>query len=161
LSSDGSKDGDVRVGSTKPYLIRALYEWCVDQGFTPYLSVVVDEYTKVPRAYVRDGQIVLNLSPEAVHQLVLGNDFVTCSARFGGVAQAISVPLGRVAAVYARENGNGMAFEVEGHEESAERPQDTGQDVVEPGEPPPRGGRPSGGASGGKAAGRAHLKRVK
>lgn len=98
--------------STKPYLIRAIFEWCVDQGFTPYVAVVVDSRTEVPRNYVKDNQIVLNLSPDAVHQLVLGNEFLTCSARFGGVAQAISVPVENVAAIYARENGQGMAFEV-------------------------------------------------
>ncbi len=112
-SDDRNQDGGANVGSTKPYLIRALYEWCVDQGFTPYLSVAVDGLTQVPKAYVKDGQIVLNLSPEAVHQLVLGNDYITLSARFGGVAQPVSVPVGRVAAIYARENGNGMAFELE------------------------------------------------
>jgi len=106
-------EGLPQVASTKPYLLRALYEWCVDQGFTPYLSVAVDAHTQVPKAYVKEGQIVLNLSPEAVHHLVLGNDYITLSARFGGVAQSISVPVGRVAAIYARENGNGMAFELE------------------------------------------------
>lgn len=98
--------------STKPYLIRAIFEWCVDQGFTPYVAVAVDNRTEVPRNFVRDKQIVLNLSPDAVHQLVLGNEFLTCSARFGGVAQSISVPVENVTAVYARENGQGMAFEV-------------------------------------------------
>lgn len=98
--------------STKPYLIRAIFEWCVDQGFTPYVAVAVDARTEVPRNYIRDNQIVLNLSPDAVHQLVLGNEFLTCSARFGGVAQRISVPVENVVAVYARENGQGMAFEV-------------------------------------------------
>ncbi|MEY3200654.1 MAG: hypothetical protein RIR70_204, partial [Pseudomonadota bacterium] len=112
MSSDEQKAG-TNVGSTKPYLIRALYEWCVDQGFTPYLSVAVDSQTQVPKPYVKDGQIVLNLSPEAVHQLSMGNEFITLSARFGGVAHPVSVPVGRVAAIYARENGNGMAFELE------------------------------------------------
>ena len=98
--------------STKPYLIRAIYEWCVDQAFTPYIAVVVDGKTRVPQQYVRDGQIVLNLGPEAVQQLILGNDTVTCSARFGGVAQSVCVPIENVAAIYARENGHGMAFEV-------------------------------------------------
>lgn len=98
--------------TTKPYLLRALYEWCVDQGFTPYVAVVVDHRTVVPRQYVKDGQIVLNVGPEAVHQLVMGNDMVTCSARFGGVAQNLSIPVEMVAAIYARENGHGMAFEV-------------------------------------------------
>jgi len=112
--------------STKPYLIRAIFEWCVDQGFTPYVAVSVDARTEVPRSYVRDNQIVLNLSPDAVHQLVLGNEFLTCSARFGGVAQSISVPVENVSAVYARENGQGMAFEV-GTAASPARPNGTEQ----------------------------------
>lgn len=98
--------------STKPYLLRAIYEWCVDQGYTPYLAVVVDRDTQVPQPYVKDGQIVLNISPEAAHQLVIGNETITCSARFGGVAQALSVPVDAVAAIYAKENGHGMAFEI-------------------------------------------------
>ena len=98
--------------STKPYLLRALYEWCVDQALTPYIAVMVDERTGVPRQYVRDGQIILNIGPEAVHQLVMGNDVLSCSARFGGVAQQLTIPVDCVAAIYARENGHGMAFEV-------------------------------------------------
>jgi len=100
------------VPSTKPYLIRAIQEWCLDQGFTPYLAVNVTSRTRVPREYVKDGQIVLNLGPEATHQLVMGNEFITFSARFNGVAQALSIPIENVSAVYARENGQGMAFEV-------------------------------------------------
>jgi len=100
------------VPSTKPYLIRAIQEWCLDQGCTPYLAVTVTSRTKVPRDYVKDGQIVFNLGPEATHQLMMGNDLITFSARFNGVAQAISIPVGDVSAIYARENGQGMAFEV-------------------------------------------------
>lgn len=100
------------LASTKPYLLRAIYEWCVDQGFTPYLAVVVDDRTEVPRPYVKDGQIVLNIGPEAAQQLHLGNEFITLAARFGGAAQNLSVPLEQVAAIYAKENGHGMAFEV-------------------------------------------------
>jgi len=100
------------VPSTKPYLIRAIQEWCLDQGFTPYLAVTVTSRTKVPRDYVKDGQIVLNLGPEATHQLMMGNDFITFSARFNGVAQALSIPIDNISAIYARENGQGMAFEV-------------------------------------------------
>ncbi|MFA7269099.1 MAG: ClpXP protease specificity-enhancing factor [Sterolibacterium sp.] len=100
------------VSSTKPYLIRAIHEWCIDQGFTPYLAVSVSSRTKVPREYVNDGQIVLNLGHEATHQLVMGNELITFSARFNGVAQALSVPIESVSAIYARENGQGMAFEV-------------------------------------------------
>ncbi len=98
--------------STKPYLLRALYEWCADQGYTPYIAVQVDAHTLVPRQYVKDGQIVLNLGAEAVQNLHMGNDLITCQARFGGVAQSLSIPVANVAAIYARENGQGMAFEV-------------------------------------------------
>ncbi len=100
------------LASTKPYLLRAIYEWCADQGLTPYIAVVVDEHTIVPRQYVKDGQIVLNVGTEAAHQLHMGNDFITLTARFGGVAQNLSVPVDQVAAIYAKENGHGMAFEV-------------------------------------------------
>ncbi len=111
--------------STKPYLIRAIYEWCVDQGYTPYVAAAVDERTRVPAGYAQDGQIVLNVSPEATGGLQMGNDLITFQARFGGVAQAISIPTGNVVAIYARENGRGMAFEVEGaqppgHDEALE-----------------------------------------
>lgn len=100
------------IPSTKPYLIRAIHEWCLDQGFTPYLAVSVDARTRVPREHVKDGQIVLNLGPEATHQLVMGNELISFSARFNGVAQALSIPIENIAAIYARENGQGMAFEV-------------------------------------------------
>jgi stringent starvation protein B len=99
--------------STKPYLIRAIYEWCADQGFTPYLAAQVDEHTRVPSGYVRDGQIVLNIGADATHQLVMDNECVSFQARFNGVAHHIVVPVDNVAAIYARENGQGMAFEVQ------------------------------------------------
>ena len=123
------------VVSTKPYLLRALYEWCVDQGFTPYVSVQVDAHTLVPRQYVRDGQIVLNLGAEAVQNLHMGNDLITCQARFGGVAQSLSIPVGNVAAIYARENGQGMAFEV--GEPDAETAAPAEEVAPEAPEPPP------------------------
>lgn len=97
----------------KPYLIRAIHEWCSDNGFTPYISVVADAHTRVPREFVKDGQIVLNLGLEATHQLSMGNDIITFQARFGGVAQSLSVPVSNVSAIYSRENGQGMAFEVD------------------------------------------------
>ena len=98
--------------STKPYMIRALYEWCCDNGYTPYLAVTVDEHTIVPRQHVRGGEIVLNVSPMATSRLSLGNEVVEFQARFSGVAQQISIPVGNVSAIYARETGQGMAFEV-------------------------------------------------
>ncbi|GAB2180649.1 ClpXP protease specificity-enhancing factor [Denitratisoma sp. agr-D3] len=105
--------------STKPYLMRAIYEWCTDQGFTPYMQVAVDGRTRVPAEHVRDGQIVLNIGQEATHQLMIGNDLITFQARFNGRAFPISVPVDCVAAIYARENGQGMAFEVEPEAHSA------------------------------------------
>lgn len=98
--------------STKPYLIRALYEWCTDNGLTPYLAVSVDEHTRVPRAHVRNGEIVLNISALATHRLQLTNTEVSFTARFSGVAEEIWVPIAQVTAIYAKETGHGMAFEV-------------------------------------------------
>ena len=98
--------------STRPYLVRALYEWCTDNGFTPYVAVMVDETVQVPREYVKDGEIVLNVSFDATSSLKLGNDFIEFKARFGGKPRDIMVPMDRVMAIYARENGQGMAFPV-------------------------------------------------
>src|SRR4051812_19478205 len=98
--------------STRPYLIRALYEWCTDNGFTPYVAVLVDESVQVPREYVKNGEIVLNISFDATSSLKLGNDFIEFKARFAGSAREIMVPISRVIAIYARENGQGMAFPV-------------------------------------------------
>ena len=96
--------------STRPYLIRAIHEWCCDNGFTPYLAVAVDASVQVPREFVKDGEIVLNTSYDATGNLRLGNDFIEFKARFGGVARDICVPVDHVVAIYARENGQGMAF---------------------------------------------------
>jgi stringent starvation protein B len=96
--------------STRPYLIRALYEWCTDNGYTPFIAVLVDESVRVPNEYVKDGEIVLNISFDATSTLNLGNEFIEFKGRFGGVARDIYVPVGRVLAIYARENGQGMAF---------------------------------------------------
>ena len=98
--------------STRPYLIRALYDWCTDNGLTPYVAVAVDDSVQVPRDYVKNGEIVLNISFDATSSLKLGNDFIEFKARFAGVARDIMVPVGRVLAIYARENGQGMAFPV-------------------------------------------------
>lgn len=96
--------------STRPYLIRALHEWCTDNGLTPHLAVRVDGSVQVPREYVNDGEIVLNVGLDATSALQLGNDFIEFKARFGGKPRDIMVPVGRVIAIYARENGQGMAF---------------------------------------------------
>lgn len=96
----------------QPYFLRALYEWCVDSGLTPYLTVRVDKRTRVPQAFVKEGQIVLNVGPSAVRNIHMDNEWVTFSARFGGMSHSIEVPVGNVVAIYARETGEGMAFEV-------------------------------------------------
>ncbi|MEJ1959324.1 MAG: ClpXP protease specificity-enhancing factor [Nitrosomonadales bacterium] len=97
--------------STKPYLIRAIHEWCADSGLTPYLAVRVDGQTRVPTSYVKDGEIVLNLSVDAVRNLQLGNDAITCGGRFGGVPQEIFVPVSAVIGIFAKETGQGLVFE--------------------------------------------------
>ena len=98
------------ASSTRPYLIRALYEWCTDNGLTPYVAVRVDEEVRVPNEYVKDGEIVLNISFDATSSLKLGNEFIEFKARFAGTAREIQVPISHVLAIYARENGQGMAF---------------------------------------------------
>jgi stringent starvation protein B len=137
---------------TKPYLLRALYEWCVDNGYTPSVSVGVDDTTSVPREHVRDGEIVLNIGPLATSRLKLGNEAIEFSARFGGVAREVYIPVSRVAAIYARENGQGLSFELEdGQPETTRegRPASQSDDIaggpVEPSDPPtrPKPGRPA------------------
>lgn len=98
--------------STKPYLLRALYEWCTDSGYTPYIVVVVDARTRVPMEFVKNGEIVLNISFEATANLKIDNELISFKARFGGVGRELEIPVENVSAIYARENGQGMAFEV-------------------------------------------------
>jgi len=97
--------------STKPYMLRAIYEWCTDSGYTPYLAVKVDSATTVPMEYVKKGEIVLNISYGATSGLKMDNDSIRFHARFGGVSREIFVPVNNVMAIYANENGQGMAFE--------------------------------------------------
>jgi stringent starvation protein B len=140
---------DAQLPSTRPYLIRALYEWCTDNGFTPYVAVKVDASVQVPREHVQGGEIVLNISFDATSSLKLGNDFIEFKARFGGKARDIMVPVHRVMAVYARENGQGMAFPVNDDEAAASLSAVPAQ-TIEPlpssddGDvPPPAGPRPA------------------
>jgi stringent starvation protein B len=139
-----------QVPSTKPYLLRAICEWCADSGFTPHVVVAVDSATRVPRRFVQDGQITLNIGGEATSGLVIDNEFLRCSARFAGVAEELCIPVARVTAIYARENGLGMGFPVD---------EPDGRD------PDPIGGKQGGSASaGGKPVAAARpkgLKRVK
>jgi stringent starvation protein B len=101
-------DGD--IPSTRGYLIRALHEWCTDNGFTPYLSVYVDVSVQVPLEYVKNNEIVLNVSYGATTGMSLGNELIEFKARFGGQSRDVLVPIDHVLAIYARENGQGMAF---------------------------------------------------
>ena len=103
--------------STKPYMIRALHEWCTDNGYTPQIVVRVDANTLVPPAHIQDGQITLNISMMATKGLTLGNDTIEFQARFNGVTENLYIPVGSVTALYARETGAGMGFEVEEHRE--------------------------------------------
>jgi len=103
---------DAQGTSTRPYLLRALHDWCTDNGFTPYLAVFVGPGVQVPMEYVKNNEIVLNIGFEATSGLQLGNEFVEFKARFGGVGREIRVPIDHVVAIYARENGQGMAFPV-------------------------------------------------
>ena len=134
-----STEQDSQGTSTRPYLIRALHDWCTDNGFTPYLAVYVDRSVQVPLEYVKNNEIVLNVSFEATSQLQLGNEFVEFKARFGGVARDISVPVDHVIAIYARENGQGMAFPVPtpAGGDATDAPASAVQDIDDAGVPEP------------------------
>jgi len=123
--------------STKPYLIRAIHEWCTDSGYTPYLSVKVDENTRVPMAFVKNGEIVLNLAYDATHKLTIGDDLVQFSARFSGVSRECSVPMSAVAGIFARENGQGLFFAPETQAASDAASVQPVPDGDEPTETPP------------------------
>lgn len=112
MSSTPPSAGNNNGTSTRPYLIRALHDWCTDNGFTPYLAVYVDSSVQVPRDYVKNNEIVLNVGFEATSGLQMGNEVIEFKGRFGGVAREIIVPVDHVIAIYARENGQGMAFPV-------------------------------------------------
>jgi stringent starvation protein B len=143
--------------STRPYLIRALHDWCTDNGFTPYVAVFVDAQVQVPSEYVKNNEIVLNVGFEATSSLKLGNERIEFKARFGGSAREIVVPIDHVIAIYARENGQGMAFPMPGDVQpptaqgatpSRSAPRltltDPGKGAGDPPQPePPAGGRPS------------------
>lgn len=131
--------------STKPYLIRAVHEWACDSGLTPYLSVKVDENTRVPAEHVKNGEIVLNLSYDATHKLTIGQDVIQFSARFGGVSRECSIPVSAVQGIFARENGQGLFFPEESQVQS-EAPPALQQPPEKPDDPKPDspapGGRP-------------------
>lgn len=167
---------DMEPTSTRPYLIRALHEWCTDNGYAPHIAVRVDGSVKVPVEYVRNGEIVLNVSFDATNGMRLGNDFIEFKARFGGVPRDVVVPTTHVIAIYARENGQGMAFPPPDESQSVEV--DPAQGVTESGEsssedrvsalrsvPVPLGSEDGGGEpptdGPSRSGGRPQLKRVK
>lgn len=113
---------DTEATSTRPYLIRAIHEWCCDNGYTPHITVSVDSSVQVPHEYVKDGEIVLNVGLTATTGLQLGNDYICFKARFAGVARDIMVPVDQVVAIFARENGQGMAFPKISKPDSAPEP---------------------------------------
>ncbi|WP_184681102.1 ClpXP protease specificity-enhancing factor [Pseudomonas fluvialis] len=135
------------MNSSRPYLVRALYEWIVDNNCTPHILVNA-EYAgvKVPAGFAKDGQIVLNVSPNAVRYLQMENAAVSFEGRFGGVPQSLYIPIQALMAIYARENGQGMVFEVDGEGEDDAGPEDDG---------------PSGGGEPSRPAARPSLKVVK
>jgi stringent starvation protein B len=168
---------DALVPSTRPYLIRAIHEWCTDQGYTPYLAVMVDGQVQVPAEHVRENEIVLNISYDATSGLKMGNDWIEFKARFGGVPRDIYVPVDHVMAIYARENGQGMAFPLDlkdpAHDAPAQDPLVPVDDKVvklvsvpstDPSdEPPPEPSGPSNssGSPASKSGGKPALKLVK
>ncbi len=117
--------------STKPYLIRAIHEWCTDSGLTPYIQVQVDAHTRVPSEHVKNGEIVLNVGLDAAHRLTIGNDLIQFAARFGGVSRECSIPVENVTGVFARENGQGLFF-----------PREAGQDAAAAAAPAPAADEP-------------------
>jgi stringent starvation protein B len=137
--------------STKPYFIRAIYEWCSDCGYTPYLSVRVDEKTRIPMEFVKNGEIVLNVSLNATRNLTINNELIQFSARFNGVSREVSIPVDRVQGIFARENGQGAFFTVESAAALAAAPSAAPAAPVEADSEPPKP----------PAAGRARLKVVK
>lgn len=121
--------------STRPYLLRALFEWCNDNGLTPHIAVRVDRSTQVPMEFVHDGQIVLNISYDATSDMLIGNEYVEFKARFGGKPREIMIPVANVMAIYARETGQGMAFPPDDDELGANadtEDTDDAQQAVEP-----------------------------
>lgn len=131
--------------SSRSYIARALYEWILDNDCTPYILVdALRRGVEVPQEYVKDGQIVLNISPTAVRALNIGNDYIMFDGRFGGRALTITVPVPALMAIYAQENGQGMVFESEPVEEDQEEPELLSSEVMEeePPQPPKKPGRP-------------------
>ena len=146
--------------ATKPYLVRAIWEWCADNGYTAYLAVQVDESTRVPLEFVKNGEIVLNISADATHKLTLGNDLIQFAARFGGASRECSVPMSAVRGVFARENGEGMFFQPQAGPEPAQTEQGA-RNAAETHAPTPVPSPPSGPAPTVPNGRKSHLQVVK
>ena len=140
--------------ATKPYLVRAIWEWCADNGYTAYLAVQVDENTRVPAEFVKNGEIILNVSTDATHKLTLGNDLIQFAARFGGVSRECSIPMAAVRGIFARENGEGMFFQLQPNEAPAVE-----QEPIEPAADTPQ--PPGPGAPAAPNGRKSHLQVVK
>jgi stringent starvation protein B len=123
--------------STKPYLIRAIHEWCTDSSLTPCISVQVDANTRVPAEFVKNGEIVLNIGHDATHRLTIGNELIQFAARFNGVSRECSIPVEAVTGIFARENCQGLAFPRGAAPEAAAAPAEPA-----PAAPGPNGGKP-------------------
>ena len=144
--------------ATKPYLVRAIWEWCADNGYTAYLAVQVDENTRVPYEFVKNGEIILNISGDATHKLTLGNDLIQFAARFGGVSRECSVPMSAVRGVFARENGEGRFFQAQAPEPAAAEPVREPTAATSSSAPPPPAPAPAPSGSNGR---KSHLQVVK
>ena len=125
--------------STKPYLIRAIHEWCSDSGLTPYISVQVNAATRVPPEHVKNGEVVLNIAYDATHRLTIGNDLIQFAARFGGASRECSVPIEAVTGIFAKENGQGLFFP---REAAADSPAPPAPPETTPPATTPNGGKP-------------------
>lgn len=128
--------------STKPYLIRAIHEWCSDCNFTPYLSVRVDANTRVPMEFVKNGEIVLNICYDAAHKLTIGNDLIQFAARFNGVSRECSIPIEAVLGIFAKENGQGLFFPPETAPAAADAAAPAVEQDAPTPTPPTNGGKP-------------------
>lgn len=117
----------MKVTPTKPYLIRAIYEWCVDNELTPYITVVIDQNASVPEEYVKGGEITLNISPLASHELLLGNDSIQFTTRFKSIPRKISIPISSVKAIFAKEINQGLFFMLEPEQKTSHLNEDTKQ----------------------------------
>ena len=127
-SQFGDDTNQAKIPSTKPYLIRALYQWCVDNAYTPYVSVFVDRMVEVPREYVKNDEIVLNVGPTACQGLQIDNETITFKARFNGIPREIFIPITHVMAIYSRENSQGMSFPITVSKEPAQEVSKDSQD---------------------------------